>query len=88
MTLDSIIKEMLRDLEKLKETGSLSDILDEILIFSEQIVFSDTVAAANSESTLPLSDSFSFASALSEPTTQDPGTFVYDTGVYDFSDYL
>lgn len=101
MSLDYVIKDILRDIEKLKEISTGSEILDEIMVFTIPATVtisgavrsvSGTEFAINPTISPEIStDKNQFAAAPSiapvmTSTAQDTGTFLVGTARVGFSD--
>ena len=82
MGVDSIIKEILRDVEKLKEAGTSSEIIDEITVFTipPTMNISGTVRGVNEFSISP-----AISPVLSD-VEQATGSFLVGTALVGFSD--
>jgi len=82
MGVDSIIKEILRDVEKLKEAGTSSEIIDEITVFTipPTLDISGTVRGVNEFSINPV------VSPVLSDVEQATGSFLVGTARVGFSD--
>ena len=99
MGVDSIIKEILRDVEKLKEAGTSSEIIDEITVFTipPTLDISGTVRGVNEFSISPVvspvistvKNQFAISPAISPvlgSVEQATGSFLVGTAQVGFSD--
>lgn len=82
MGVDSIIKEILRDVEKLKEAGTSSEIIDEITVFTipPTLSISGTVRGINEFTISP-----AISPVLSD-VEQATGSFLVGSARCNFSD--
>lgn len=84
MNLDVLIKEILRDLEKIKESDTTSEIIDEITLFSLTILstISMTSKTINEFDIAPV-----LTSVVDDPpAAQNTGSFLVGTARVGFSD--
>ncbi len=84
MNLDTLIKEILRDLEKIKESNITSESIDEITLFSLTILnsISMTLKTVNEFGVTP-----TISSAVDDPpVAQNTGTFLVGVARCGFSD--
>ena len=99
MGMDWIIKEILRDVEKLKEAGTLSEIIDEITVFTipPMLDISGTVRGVNEFSISPAispvistdKNQFAISPAVAPVLSnieQATGSFLVGTALVGFSD--